>query len=132
MLLDCPLYKDLREFCIKRMVETIIHAHPWIISENTIRKRKVLLLLILDPSWFRWDIGSSSKGLPNILTKTTADQLELIGRVLCFQIYKRRYATLSEEENSDTDTDVDSMYSLHDTTEDSETDESIDFDNVYL
>ena len=87
--------------------------------------RNSLIHLILNPSWYRSDIGSATKGLPNILTLETANKIETIGRVFCFKIYKCRFAILSEEEEgSDDETEVDSNYSLHDTTEASDTDDS--------
>ena len=83
--------------------------------------------LILDPTWFRADIGSPGKGLPNILEKTTTDELERIGRTFCYQVYKRRFSLLSDnkdDSDSETDTDEDA-YSLHDTSDyDSSEDES--------
>ena len=76
--------------------------------------------LILDPTWYRSDVGSPGRGLPNILEKRTTDELERIGRTFCYQVYKRRFSLLSEKKDdsdSETDTDEDE-YSLHDTTED--------------
>ena len=94
-------------------------------SRQLIRKRNSLIHLILDPSWYRSDIGSDTKGFPNILTEETANKLEKLGRVFCYKIYKRRFSILSEEEEgSDDETEVDSNYSLHDTTEASDTDDS--------
>ena len=125
-LLDCPTYTDIREYCISQMINILISHHPWVITERKIRKRISLIHLILDPSWYRSDIGSATKGLPNILTPETANKIETIGRVFCFKIYKRRFAILSEEEEgSDAETEADSNYSLHDTTEASDTDDSI-------
>ena len=61
------------------MAKIVLENHPWVIYKNVIRKRSVLIYKRLDPSWFRWDIGSPNKGLPNIMTKHTANQLEKIG-----------------------------------------------------
>ena len=91
-------------------------------------ERKTLEHLILDPSWFRFDIGSPGKGLPNILEKSTSDDLEKIGRIFCYQVYKRRLSILTETEATDSETDTDDdSYSLHDTTEEDsiETDDYI-------
>ena len=80
--------------------------------------RTALSYLVIDPSWFRMDIGSDGKGLPHILTKETADMLETIGRTYCHQIYRRRFDILSEiDSDSETDTDEEN-YSLHDSTSD--------------
>ena len=89
-----------------------------------------MLYLILDPSWFRSDIGSSGHGLPNIMTKQTTDQLEKIGQVFSYQLYKRRFSILSEEEE-DSETDEESTYTLHDTTKDSESDDYTDDSEIY-
>ena len=84
-----------------------------------------MLFLILDPSWFRSDIGSPGHGLPNIMRKETTDELEKIGQVFCYQVYKRRFSILSVEED-DSETDEESNYTLHDTTEDSESEDITD------
>ena len=126
ILLDCTTYTDLRIFRIEKMIETILLHHPWIITEQMIMKRQTLLLLLLDPSWFRKDIGSPTKGLPNIMEKSTTDDLERMGRTLCYQIYRRRFSILNEN-NDDSETDTDEeAYSLHDTSEDDNSDESDD------
>ena len=130
-LLDCQIYNDLREFCINSMTKIITSKHPNQISGAMVRQRNAMAHLILDPSWFRYDIGSEGKGLPCIMTKETADQLEHIGRTFCFQLYKRRFETYSkkeDEEDTDSEDDEDD-FSLHDTTEDSssENDSDVEF-----
>ena len=87
--------------------------------------------LILDPSWFRSDVGSEGKGLPCIMTKETTDQLERIGRTFCYQLYKRRFELYSKDEDSDSDdTEDEDGYSLHDTSESSSSSDSdINSDN---
>ena len=127
ILLTCPTYSDLRKFCIDRMVKLILKVHPWVITEKMITHPNALGHLILDPTWFRSDIGSPGKGLPNIMAKETTDELEIIGRTYCFQIYKRRHEALSLiDDDSDSETDCDDIYSLHDTTSDESTDEETD------
>ena len=102
LILDCIDYLDLRQYCLSRMINIILINHPGIVTKEMISTRTSFAHLVLDPSWFRDDIGSIGKGLPNILSKETTDQLEGIGRTFCFQIYRRRFQTLSEVE-SDTD-----------------------------
>ena len=97
------------------MVTVILDVHPWIITEKMIRHPYALGHLMLDPSWFREDIGSPGKGLPNIMSKSTKDELETIGRTYCFQVYKIRFEMLSQSEDSDSETDSDDSFSLHDT-----------------
>ena len=76
-----------------------------------------LLKIILDPSWFRKDVGSAGQGLPNIISETDANTLECIGRTFCYQLYKRRFQILSEvDTDSETEDDQDA-YSVHDTTD---------------
>ena len=87
------------------------------ITEGKILQRKVLIHLILDPSSLRRDIGSPDKGLPNILEKPTADLLESIGRTYCYQIYRRRLSLLSDESKDGSETETDSEYTLHDTSD---------------
>ena len=97
------------------MTHLIITNYKNIITEDMIHHPDTLFLL--DPSWFRQDIGSHGHGLPNILSEDDANSLECFGRTFCFQIYKRRFGILSEEDtDSETDTDQDN-YSLHDTTD---------------
>ena len=127
ILLNCPTYTDLRNFFIKRIVQLILKVHPWVITEQMITHPNALAHLMLDPTWFRTDIGSPEKGLPNIMSKTTTDELEIIGRTYCFQVYKRRQETLSITDfDSDSETDCDDEYSLHDTSSDESTDEETD------
>ena len=86
ILLDCVTYSDLREYCIKRITIIITEAYPSIISEDDIKSRYALGHLILDPSWFRSDIGSPGKGLPTIMSKHICDELDNISRIYCYQI----------------------------------------------
>ena len=81
------------------------------ISENLIRQRTALGFLILDPSWFRLDIGCVGHILPNILTKVEADLLENYGRKFCYQLYKRRLDFLMEDDD-DTETETEDDYTL--------------------
>ena len=82
--------------------------------------------LILDQGWFRKDIGSPNKGLPNIMSKETTDKLETIGRTFCYQVYKRRFELLSHiNDDTDSETDCDESYSVHDSTTTSENDSFI-------
>ena len=112
------------------MVNLILDNHPWIITENMIKHPNALGHLILDPTWFREDIGSAGKGLPNIMSKSTTDELENIGRTYCFQVYKRRFDLLSQSDcSSDTETDCDDSYSLHDTSSDYD-DTSSDYEDL--
>ena len=120
ILLDCSTYHDLREFYIKKVIQILTTANPWVISEAKIRNRWALANLMLDPSWFRKDIGSPNRGLPNIMTKETTDELEKVSRIYCYQIYRRRFAILSESYESEDETDDSDEYSLHDTTEESD------------
>ena len=116
-LLDCQIYGDLRDFCVSRMTALILSNHSNIISEDMIHHPDTLLLLILDPSWFTHSMGSDGHGLPNVFSEETANTLECFGRTFCFQLYKRRFSILSEED-SDSETEVDEdAYSIHDTTE---------------
>ena len=122
-LLDCSMYNDIRQYCISRMTQLILTKHNNSITSEMIQERKTLVHLILDPSWFRVDIGSIGKGLPNILSKDTADRLEQLGRTFCYQLYRRRLDSLSElDESDDSDESNDSEnYSIHDTSEDTST-----------
>ena len=86
ILLDCTTYNDLRTFSIEKMLKSILLHHIWIITEQMTLQRQTLQLLLLDLSWFRKDIGSSTKGLPNIIEKSTADDLERMWRTL-YQIF---------------------------------------------
>ena len=126
MLLDCTMYSDLREFCVENMVTILINSHPQIITESMIKERTTLAYLILDPSWFRIDIGSPMHGIPNILSLWEAEELERVSRTFCYQIYKRRFDLLSENDE-DSETDDDDEYSLHDTS-DEDTEDSQDSD----
>ena len=127
-LLDCSNYSDLRDFCILNMTELIISKHRNFISKEMIIQRNAMAHLILDPSWFRVDVGSTGKGLPCILNKDTADQLECMGRTFCYQLYRRRLELHSQvDTDSDTDTDEDDKYSLHDTSESSSSDSEYSF-----
>ena len=92
--------------------------------------RTAFVFLVIDPSWFRIDIGASNKGLPNILTQETADQLEAIGRTFCYQIYRRRFEILSEVD-TDSDTDTDDSYSLHDSTDSSSSEDTSDWSDIF-
>ena len=118
ILLTCSFYTDLRQFCIDRMVTVILNVHPWIITETMVKHPYALGHLILDPTWYREDIGSPGKGLPNIMSKKTTDELETIGRTYCFQVYKRRFEILSQKEGDESETDCDDSYSIHDTSSD--------------
>ena len=115
ILLDCLTYNDLRDSCISSIVDEIVVNYPPTRKEDVV-DRTVMAHMMLDASWFRADVGSSSKGFPNILTESTANNTEVIGRKLCFQIYRRRFDILSEEDNeSDDETDCSDVYSLRDT-----------------
>ena len=105
-LLDYPIYEDLRDFCISRMTSLILSSYSNIITEDMIHHLDTLLLLILDPSWFRYDIGSDGHGLPNIFSENIANTLECFGRTFYFQLYKRRFSILSSED-SDSEADED-------------------------
>ena len=90
-----------------------------------VRQRKPLMYLLLDPSWFRKDIGSAEHGIPNILSEADALILEGYGRKFCHQIYRRRWQIIAENETEyDTETEDDDDYSLHDTSENSCTSEN--------
>ena len=78
MILDCPKYSDLRNFCATNLKNIVISKHPNTISKEMIMDKTAFVFLVIDPSWFRIDIGASKKGLPNILTQETADQLEAV------------------------------------------------------
>ena len=132
ILLICSIYTDLRQFCINRMVTVILDAHPWIITEAMITHPYALGHLMLDPSWFRGDIGSPGKGLPNIMSKSTTDELEIIGRTYCFQVYKRRFEILSQNDGNDSETDCDDSFSLHDTSSDDSDSDSEDDQEYYM
>ena len=121
-LLDCPIYTDLREFCISKMLKIIISKYSDKISEEMVRQRNAMAHLILDPSWFRSDLGSEGKGLPPIMKKEVTDQLENIGRTFCYQLYRRRFELYSNDD-SDSDSEED-IFSLHDTTKGSSSSES--------
>ena len=121
ILLDCKTYSDLREHFIQKTIKIVTGAHPYIITENHIRNRIALANLILDPSWFRADIGSSGKGLPNIMKKEVTNEIEVVGRIYCYQIYRRRFSILSYNDNSDSETEDDDDFSLHDTSEENDT-----------
>ena len=96
------------------------------ISEEMILKPNTLLKLILDPSWFRNDIGSIGLGMPNIISENDANTLECIGRTFCYQLYQRRFQILSEEDtDSETEDDQDA-YSVHDTSDSSSTESDWD------
>ena len=114
------------------MKNIILINHPHIVTKEMISNRTSFAHLVLDPSWFRDDIGSSGKGIPNILSKETADQLEGIGRTFCFQIYRRRFQTLSEvESDTDSESDSEDTYSLHDSSSDIDSsDEESDWSNI--
>ena len=117
LILDCPVYQDNREHCISRMITLINGNHPEI-TEIQIRDRTALCYLILDPSWFRSDIGSPGFSVPNILSIQEANLLEHYGRKFCFQIYKRRTEILlNEDTNYESETEDEDIYSLHDTTD---------------
>ena len=129
MLLDCNKYDDIREYCLSRMVLLITEKYP-VISEEMIRKsRLVQACLILDPTWYRRDIGSGNRGLPNIISQKDADALEKMSRTFCYQIYRRRFSFLSKfDDDDESETDDDDIFSLHDTTEedyDSSSDDDI-------
>ena len=128
MILDCIRYSDLRQYCITRLMDIIIPKHGNRITKETIVDRTAFTHLVVDPSWFRKDIGADNKGLPNIFTKETADQLEAVGRTFCYQIYRRRFDILSEVD-TDSDTETDDSYSLHDSTDSSSEDSSDWSDN---
>ena len=121
ILLDCETYRDLREHFIKKTIKIITDAHPWIITEHQIRDRTALCFLMIDPSWFRADIGSLGKGLPNIMKKEVTNEIEVIGRIYCYQIYRRRFSILSYNDDSDSETEDEDKFSLHDTSDESDT-----------
>ena len=98
ILLDCNIYDDLRNFCLVAIISLINKSHPNI-SAEMIKSRIVLAHLILDPTWYRTDIGSSSKIMPNILNVNEANKLEIIGRTFCFQVYKKRFNILSTRQS---------------------------------
>ena len=117
ILLDCVTYSDLREYCIKKIIVIITEGYPSI-TEDDIKSRYALGHLLLDPSWFRSDIGSPGKGLPNIMSKHICDELEIVTRIYCYQIYRRRFSILSESGyDSNGDTEDEDDYSLHDTSD---------------
>ena len=116
MLLDCSIYTNLRDHCLGKMTQVLSNFSKFLTHEMT-QNRTVQLKLILDPSWFRQDIGSPGLGLPNILDKPTCDHLERIGRKYCFQIYKRRLELLSQEDE-DSETEDEDSFSIHDTSDD--------------
>ena len=118
VLLDCPLYEYIRELCISRKVH-LLTQHPKI-KEIHVRQRKPLLYLLLDPTWFPKDIGCMGHGIPNILSEVDADILEGYSRKFCYQLYRRRWQILEENE-SGSETEDEDVFSLHDTTEDSST-----------
>ena len=128
MILDCISNSDLRQYCIKRLMDIIIPKYGNRITKEMIVDRTAFTHLVVDPSWFRKDIGADNKGLPNIFTKETADQLEAVGRTFCYQIYRRRFDILSEVD-TDSDTDTDDSYSLQDSTDSSSEDSSDWSDN---
>ena len=117
ILLDCPIYSSLREYCLNKMTEVLLQASN-LITSDMLAAPQVQLQLFLDPSWYREDIGSSGRGLPNILAKSTCDHLERIGRKFCFQVYKRRLELFSQE-CEDSETEDEDSFSIHDTSEDS-------------
>ena len=107
------------------MVNLITSNHPEI-TEAQVRQRTTLCFLLLDPSWFRQDIGSetlplpiigSVPPLPNILSEMEANTLEHFGRKFCFQVYTRRNQLIFNE-GSDSETEDEDSYSLHDTSDD--------------
>ena len=115
ILLDCLKYIELREFYQKQIIDIMAKFHPTV-PVSVLMDRTVLTHLILDPSWYRFDIGSTTKGMPNILTLETANKIEIIGRTFCFQVYKLRFNLLSEiETDSDNETVCEDSFSLHDT-----------------
>ena len=120
ILLDCKIYNDLRNFCIQEITKVIKSQYPKIQTE-TIQNRTVVAHLILDPTWYRNDIGSSTKIMPNILSIHESNKIEIIGRAFCFQVYKRRFAKLSviDSIDSEDETDCSDSYSLHDTSSES-------------
>ena len=111
LLLDCELYKDLRTYCTKMIIGSIQCNHPNI-STGTITDRTVLIHLILDPTWYRSDIGSSFKIMANVLSAEEANFIETIGRTFCFKIYKRRFQYLSRNDPSDSDDETTTCYSF--------------------
>ena len=122
MLLDCLIYTTLRDHCLTKMTQVLLNFSKSFTPEM-IEDRDVKLKMILDPSWFREDVGSQGLGLPNILNKSTADHLERIGRKFCFQVYKRRLELLLQEDE-DSETEDEDSFSIHDTSdEDSSGDE---------
>ena len=118
MILDCNKYEDLREYCLVRMVSLITQKYPFISEEMIRQNRLVLANLFLDPTWYRRDIGSNNRGLPNVMTLDDTNDLEKMSRTFCYQIYRRRFSLLSEVEDNESETDDDDMYSLHDTSDD--------------
>ena len=121
----CPF--ELRDFCVQEIFKLINLHHPEILL-STMTNRIVLLHLILDPTWYRIDIGSRTKIMPNILSIEEAQQIESIGRTFCFQVYRQRFNILSEIENSsDTETSCDDSFSLHDTSSDNDTDSVLEY-----
>ena len=120
ILLDCDLYNEQRDFCVQEIYKTIKLQHPEI-PLSTITNRTVLMHLILDPTWYRIDIGSPTKVMPNILSIEEANKIEITGRTFCFQIYRQRFNMMSEMENSsDSETSCDDSFSLHDTSSDND------------
>ena len=79
------------------------------------------------PEWsisslFRKDIGCMGHGIPNILSEVDADILEGYSRKFCYQLYRRRWQILEENESgSETEDEDEDVFSLHETTEDSST-----------
>ena len=87
LILDCPIYEDIRTYCISIMIKLITENHPEI-PETQIWDRTTLGYLILDPSWFRSDIGFSQFTLSNVLSIDEANILEHYGRKFCYQYTK--------------------------------------------
>ena len=127
ILLDCNSYQDLRELCFTTIVKVVQKYHPQI-SENLILNRTVIAKLILDPTWYRKDIGLQNKDFPHILAVKESNEIEVIGRAYCYKIYKRRFEILSDSmDGSDSETETDASYSIHDTEESSDTDWESDY-----
>ena len=123
--LICTFFRKFSDILKIQIVRSDLlkSRYPSVINEEMLRGRNAMAHLILDPSWFRKDVGSKGKGLPCIINKETADQLERMGRTFCYQVYKRRFELSSNDDDSDTSEDDDD-YSLHDTTEESSSDEN--------
>lgn len=88
LILDCPVYQDNREHCISRMI-TLINGNHLEITETQIRDRTALCYLILDPSWFRSDIGSPGFSVPNILYTRSQPPRTLWKKILFSNLQKK-------------------------------------------